>query len=408
MTEAYERFCVDSDGLVDLPDSKKQRNRLVGYLITFLVTFTLGTTEIFAPWYADALGGGAFESGWAMGSFGIVYMFSPAIGGRISDKIGRKMSIILSTMAYISVLVIYPFSTLPIHLILIRGLEGFVYGLLIPGVQGMVAELSTGSEAATLGNFSTSWSAGMILSPLVLAYVTGVYGTFSSIYIVIAVEVVSLGLMSVLLQNYSKKPETSERPVEVAPTGTKTYSRTSNRFIASYLSIALWGVVSTVLLALFPLYIGELPGFGGSDFGVLLMIWNAMRTVAFIFCTRLPEESMGALMVVGAMLSGVSSLMIFVVADFWVFVVAMTLSGFGVGFGYLSALYLVVSATENEKGTNAGLVESMGGVGLFAGPIFGGWLMDLSRPASLGYPFLMCAVLAAIVLVVMVLLLRRR
>ena len=80
----------------------------------------------------------------------------------------------------------------------------------------------------------------------------------------------------------------------------------------------------------------------------------------------------------------------------------MILSGVGVGFSYLGALYLVVSATQSEKGAYAGLVESMGGVGLFAGPIIGGWLMDLNRPLSLGYPFLMSGVLAVIILLVMI------
>ena len=110
----------------------------------------------------------------------------------------------------------------------------------------------------------------------------------------------------------------------------------------------------------------------------------------------------------GAALSGIACLFIFLTPNFWVFMMAMILSGIGVGFGYLGALYLIVSATESEKGAYAGLTESMGGVGLFAGPIFGGWLMDLNRPLSLGYPFLMCAVLAGIILIAMIPLLKRR
>ena len=397
-----EQFSLDKEGTVDITDNVKRRNRLVGYVLTFFVTFTLGTTEIFAPWYAEILGGGATYAGWAMGSFGIVYMISPAIGGKISDRIGRKASIIISTTAYIGVLIIYPVSTLPIHLILIRALEGLVYGLLIPGVSGMVAELSTESEAATLGNFSTSWSAGMILSPMLIAYVTGIGGVFSSIYVVIAVEVLSLGLAGAFLHSYIRKPVTADMAARPSDIPAHTHSKTSGRFIASYLSIGLWGVVSTVLLALFPLYIEALPGFVTEDFGILLMVWNAVRTGAFIICARLPEEAMGSVIVAGAVLSGAACFLIYLIADFWIFFISMILSGVGVGFSYLGALYLVVSATQSEKGAYAGLVESMGGVGLFAGPIIGGWLMDLNRPLSLGYPFLMSGVLAVIILLVMI------
>jgi MFS family permease len=69
----------------------------------------------------------------------------------------------------------------------------------------------------------------------------------------------------------------------------------------------------------------------------------------------------------------------------------------------LGALYLVVSATDIEKGANAGLVESMGGVGLFLGPIVGGWLMEF----GLTLPYLMYAILGAVILVLIIFLLRK-
>ncbi len=56
---------------------------------------------------------------------------------------------------------------------------------------------------------------------------------------------------------------------------------------------------------------------------------------------------------------------------------------------------MIVSATDVEKGAHAGLVESMGGVGLFLGPIVGGWLMDVSG----SLPYLMCTVLAIVVFI---------
>jgi len=402
IVDSSEMFCLDEEGEPDLPQMIKKRNRLVGYLITFLVTLTLGTTEIFASWYTGILpGGSGFLAGLAMGSFGLVYMVSPSIGGKVSDRIGRKKSLLIATAAYIAVLVLYPLSRTPIDLITIRALEGIVYGFIAPSIEGMVAELSPESQAVTLGNFSTSWSAGMIISPFLIGYVTGLYGVFSSIYVVIAVEFVSLGIIGGLLQKYRMKTivretrKNSDRPKPI-------HSKTSARFIASYLSIGLWGVVSTVILALLPRYVEGL-GYGPEDFGNLLMIWNGVRTLAFIICARLPERSMGNIIISGALLSGISSIMVFAVTDIWIWGLAMAISGIAVGFSYLGALFLIVSATEDEKGGHAGLVESMGGVGLFLGPMVGGWVMDISP----GYPFLLCAVLSVIVLIFVVPLLYR-
>lgn len=409
MHQTREPFCLDSDSSEsDIPFASKRRNRLVGYLTTFLVTFTLGTTEIFAPWYADILGGSSFELGWTMGSFGVVYMFSPAIGGRFSDRVGRKRSLVIATVAYIGVIVLYlnPFAS-PLYLILVRALEGFVYGFIAPSIEGMVAELTPEAECAVLGNFSTSWSAGMIFSPLAIAYTEGMFGPLASIYVVIAVEFVSLGIIGAFMQSYRRKtnfdsiPETEADAVEKK---IKTHSRTSPRFIASYLSIMLWGVISTVVLVLFPTYVENLPGFVAEDWGNLLLIWNGVRTAAFIVCARLPEELMGNVIMIGAALSAISSAMLYFFVDLGVFAIAMIVSGVAVGFNYLGALYLIVSATDIEKGANAGLVESMGGVGLFLGPIAGGWFMDIGA----NLPYLMCSVLATVVFLLMVPMLKRQ
>jgi len=409
MHRSGEPFCLDSDSSEsDIPLASKRRNRLIGYLTTFLVTFTLGTTEIFAPWYTDILGGSSFELGWTMGSFGLVYMFSPAIGGRFSDRVGRKKSLGIATIAYIGVIVLYlnPFAS-PLYLILIRALEGFVYGFIAPSIEGMVAELTPEAECAVLGNFSTSWSAGMIFSPLAIAYTEGMFGPLASIYVVIAVELVSLGIIGAFMQSYRRKANFDSSPeteVESVEKEVKTHSRTSPRFIASYLSIMLWGVISTVVLVLFPTFVENLPGFVAEDWGNLLLVWNGVRTAAFIICARLPEELMGNVIMGGAVLSAISSAMLYFFVDLGVFAIAMAISGVAVGFNYLGALYLIVSATDIEKGANAGLVESMGGVGLFLGPIAGGWFMDIGA----NLPYLMCTVLSIVVFVLMVPMLRRR
>jgi MFS family permease len=399
--ENTDIFCLDEEDEPSFPQIAKKRNRLVGYVITFLVTLTLGTTEIFASWYTGELGGTGFLAGLAMGSFGMVYMISPSIGGKISDKIGRKTSLSIATLAYIIVLILYPLSTTPVDLIIIRALEGIVYGFIAPSIEGMVAELSPENQAVTLGNFSTSWSAGMIISPFLIGYVTGLYGVFSSIYVIIAVEFISLGIIGGFLQKYRMESiiQETQRAVDKPRL---VHSKTSARFIASYLSIGLWGVVSTVILALLPRYVGGL-GYGTEDFGNLLMIWNGVRTLAFIICARWSEQSMGNVIVAGAILSAISSTMIFTVNNLWIWGVAMAISGAAVGFSYLGALYLIVSATEDEKGGHAGLVESMGGVGLFIGPMIGGWVMDIAPE----YPFMLCTVLSVVVSIFMIPLLRR-
>ena len=409
MHESAKEFVLEIEGSPDLTPELRKRNRLIGYVTAFLTVFTLGTTEIFASWYSTQMGGTPLEAGLAFGIFGLVYMFSPAIGGRLSDTIGRKKTLLISTGGYIGVIVLY---LLPFvgawQLILIRAIEGFVFGFVSPTIEGMVSELETESEAATLGNFSTSWSASMILPPMVIAYLSGIWGDTSGIFVVLGVEILALLIVAVFLQGYRRKPvETSNVGIIQTETGQiKKVSKTSPLFIASYLSIMLWGVVSTVVLGLFPSYIEILGNLGYpfvmEDFGNLLLLWNLARTLAFIVLAKVMLNMRHAI-IAGAILSAVSGFMLFFFIDIWVFAIAMILAGIAVGCSYLGALYLVVSATDIEKGTHAGLVESMGGVGLFLGPIVGGWIMEM----GLALPYAMYGILSLVVLVLMVILLRR-
>ncbi|MGD9397725.1 MAG: MFS transporter [Candidatus Thorarchaeota archaeon] len=411
MGESFEPFILDVDGTPDLTSNVKKRNRMIGYVTAFLTVFTLGTTEIFASWYSTRMGGTPLESGLAFGIFGLVYMFSPAIGGKLSDNIGRKKTLLISTGGYIAVILLYllPFVS-PWQLIAIRAIEGFVFGFVAPTIEGMVSELEPESQVASLGNFSTSWSASMILPPMVIAYLSGIYGDTSGIFVVLGVEILALTIVAAFLQGYRRKPETSSSNVGVLPTETgqvEKVSKSSPLFIASYLSIMLWGVVSTIILGLFPSYIEILGDLGYpfviEDFGNLLLIWNLARTVTFIVIARLSGEHMKQAIIGGAVLSAISGFMLFIFIDIWIFAIAMVLSGVAVGFSYLGALYLVVSATDIDKGAHAGLVESMGGVGLFLGPIVGGWVMEI----GLALPYIMYAILALVVLILILLLLRR-
>jgi DHA1 family multidrug resistance protein-like MFS transporter len=413
VTEHYEPFCLDEVGEPDLTVDVKKRNRMVGYVTAFLVVYTLGTTEIFASWYAGILGGTTLESGLAFGAFGFVYMFSPIIGGKLSDRIGRKKTLFIATAAYIGVLALYilPFIG-PMHLIAIRTVEGFVFGFIAPTIEGMVAELEPESQAATLGNFSTSWSASMIFPPIVIAYMAGAFGYQSSIYVVLAVELLSLLVILGMLRGYRRKRDYSSKnsPLQndLMADPKEPPKKTSPIFLASYLSVMLWGVVSTVILALFPTYIETLIDLGfpfvREDFGTLLLLWNVVRTIGFIIIAQLPEKYMTRIILYGALLSAISGVLLYIFVDFWIFAVAMIISGLAVGFNYLGALYLVVSATDVDKGTHAGLVESMGGVGLFLGPIVGGWVMSY----GLTLPYLMYAALSVVVLILMAILVKGR
>jgi MFS family permease len=95
------------------------------------------------------------------------------------------------------------------------------------------------------------------------------------------------------------------------------------------------------------------------------------------------------LMVYGAILLAMSSVMMVWAQDFALFAFAQILFGFGQGFarpGFSAGASL--SATHEQQGDVAGLVTAANGMGFVVSPVFGLWLYETVDGSA---PFVFCA-----------------
>ncbi len=168
---------TENDSRLVLAEPEKRRARIIGYILTFMATFSLGTSEIFAPWYAGILGASTFEMGWAMGSFGLVYMVSPILGGKVSDRIGRKAPLALCLVTTAGVTLMIPFSTDLLTLSIILGIYGAVIGLSGPSMAYVTDVSPKDKLEISMGLYRMISDFGFVVGPLLLGFLADITAT---------------------------------------------------------------------------------------------------------------------------------------------------------------------------------------------------------------------------------------
>lgn len=151
-------------------------------LSIFAVMLGLGFIAPLLPLYAETLGASGFEVGLVFSSFAITRALTMTPLGNLSDFWGRKIFIVLGTLLFSLVSILYVFAVNVYQLILFRIFHGFASALVIPAAMAYVADLFPESRRGeAMGVFNMAFFAGIGFGPLiggVLAEKAGFYWPF--------------------------------------------------------------------------------------------------------------------------------------------------------------------------------------------------------------------------------------
>jgi len=129
----------------------------------------LGFAMVFPllPFYALRLNAQEWMIGWMIASFSIMQLASSPLWGRVSDRLGRRTSILVGLSASAAAFVVFGFATSIWMLFLsriIQGLGGGTTGVL----QAYVADVTAPKDRAkALGWLSASTGAGVMIGPAI-------------------------------------------------------------------------------------------------------------------------------------------------------------------------------------------------------------------------------------------------
>jgi len=359
-----------------------KRDKLIFITLFFSIFSTItgvGIVVPLLPVYARNLGAGGLYIGLIFGAFSLSRVFFLPYFGRLSDKKGRKPLIVAGLLAYTIVSVAFLLSDTIGSLILIRLVQGVASAMLMPVIQAYVGDITpAGREGFTMGLFNMSVFFGLSLGPVL----GGVIHDRLSLEAAFG-GMGGLSLIGFLLSLVFLPPVRSERVVRRGQQLAGWKQLVRNREIAGLFFFRfaytacigiIWGflpVLATAELALSSTTIGFLVMLGIFVSGIIQL---PMGYVA----DHLNKKSMviyGGLLVSGAVL-------FYVWADS-VSKMVLASAMFGLGGGICMPALMATAVLIGEKtgamGSVMALLTVAHSVGMLAGSMLAGLMMDLFR-----------------------------
>ena len=136
------------------------------YFNIFLVFLGIGLIVPVLPVYLKDLGLNGSDLGVLVAAFALAQMVISPFGGTLADKLGKKLIICIGLALFAISEFLFAVSHSFSLLIISRILGGFSAGMVMPGVTGMIADISPGKDKAkNFGYMSAIINSGYILGP---------------------------------------------------------------------------------------------------------------------------------------------------------------------------------------------------------------------------------------------------
>ena len=232
------------------------------------------------PEYLKQFNAGGSAAGYLVAAFGAAqFLFSP-MGGRLSDRHGRKIMIFSGMFLTIISDFIFAVSHNLFILYIARFIGGIALGIMVPSVLAYVADVTTmDTRAKGMGYLSASMNLGMVLGP-------GIGGMIAHLGIRIPYfAAAALGLVSTLLtlilpETLSVENRTRSKPSQKQESIVKQLVQSINTPYFGYLMLIFvmtFGLVNYETV--YSLFVERKYGFTSQEISVLITLGAAIGII---------------------------------------------------------------------------------------------------------------------------------
>lgn len=343
----------------------------------FATVTGVGIVVPLLPVYAHGLGATGLYIGLIFGSFSLSRTFLLPYFGRLSDKKGRKPMIIAGLLAYALVSLAFILAHNVEGLIAIRFLQGIASAMIMPATQAYVGDITPGGrEGTTMGLFNMSMFTGLSIGPLIGGVINDSFGLNTSF-----VCMGFFALAGFLLSCFMLPPTRSEKVVirGKEPSSWKwlLYDRDLAGLVFFRMAYAacigvIWSFLPVLADAEFLL--------SSSSIGVLVTLgvfFSGLMHVPMGFVAdRINRKMMVA---AGGFIISYAIFSFEWAGSYTDLLIANVLFGIGGGIAMpaLMALAVLKGNTTDAMGSVMGLMSMSHSLGMLAGSLFAGAMMDL-------------------------------
>ena len=331
------------------------------------------------PIYAHDLGASGMYIGLIFGAFSISRTFLLPYFGRQSDKKGRKPFIVAGLFAYTVVSLAFMLSNSVESLIALRFLQGIASAMIMPAVQAYVGDITPdGREGFTMGLFNMSMFLGLSIGPLIGGIIRDRFSLDTSF--------ASMGFLTFLgfmLSFFLLPPTKSERVVSrgIEPLAWKWVLQDKEMAGLFFFRLAYAACIG-VIWSFLPVLADLEFSLSSSSIGILVTIGVFSSGLLHVPMGFMADRMNRKMMVVAGGLIITYAIFSFDWADsFGDLLSASILFGLGGGVAMpaLMALAVLKGSEIDGMGSVMGILAMAHSLGMLAGSLLAGLMMDVSR-----------------------------
>jgi len=359
-------------------DPRKPEPRPVIPIISIITFLGFLDTHLLIPvmaLYASELGASVGIIGIVIGLYSITNTPANIIFGRLIDKVGYKVPLIIGLIGDALSMFLYSLCRLPVHLALVRSLHGISGGLVGPATMSVMTDYC---EREQKGHAMAFYGISLAAATLVGYPLSGVLVSrlgYRALFLFGAIILIIGILLSLLLPDSRQKSH-----VKAKTARGKDFARVKDLFKRRGLIIAYCSVFAQYfafggVVTLLPLYAKN---FGMEAFHVGMTL--AVFAITFII-VQIPigtlSDKFGRLkpIVVGLSLAIVSLLILPSLVTFPLMAAGMALYGIAYGFLFPSISASIADyATPEERGMATGVFHALLTAGVAIGAPVIGWV----------------------------------
>ncbi|MFN3621892.1 MAG: MFS transporter, partial [Nitrososphaerales archaeon] len=133
---------------------------------TFIIMLGAGIVVPILPKYAGSFGASYTYVGLTISAFGIARIITDIPSGTLSDKVGRRTSILLGTSLFVGTGILAAYSTSILHLIIARFIQGVGAAVFTTSALAYIADiLPETKKGRYLGYYQGSFFLGSAFGP---------------------------------------------------------------------------------------------------------------------------------------------------------------------------------------------------------------------------------------------------
>jgi len=360
---------------------KKIDKKIFGTLFfsMFATVTGVGIVVPLLPVYASNLGASGLYIGLIFGAFSISRTFLLPYFGSQSDKKGRKPFIIVGLFAYTVVSLAFILSNSVESLIAIRFLQGIASAMIMPAVQAYVGDITpSGQEGFTMGLFNMSMFLGLSIGPLIGGVIRDRFSLDTSFACMGFLAFLGF-LLSFFLLPHTKSEQVVGRGFK--PMAWKWVLRDRN--MAGLLLFRLaYAACIGVIWSFLPVLADLEFSLSSSSIGVLVTLGVFASGLLHVPMGFMADRINRKMMIVGGGLIITYAIFSFDWANsFEDLLLASILFGLGGGIAMppLMALAVLKGNEIDAMGSVMGLLAMAHSLGMLAGSLLAGLMMDVSR-----------------------------